>query len=132
MHNTSATSKAGQFKGWTTLGASTSISTDAPIFNVAQNITLAALVTGDTLAIGLVVPRAIKAPGTTTTAAPYSAEAAASREPVISHASAAISSPRPAWAAITRHGDSDGLRIRNASASSRDNLLNGSSSASSA
>ena len=123
MHNTIATSSAGQFNGWTARGASTNINTDAPIFSSAQNIMLAALVAGDRRDIGLVVPRAINAPGSTTTAAPYSAEAAVAGEPVTSPATTAIARPRATWLAITRHGDSTGFRARSASASSRVNLL---------
>ena len=70
MHTTSANNSAGQFRGCTTLGANTNISTDTPILTVLHNMTLTALLPGDKLESGLVMPRAIKAPGTTVVAAP--------------------------------------------------------------
>ncbi len=52
------------------VGASTSIATETPNFNISQNMKLAALAKGETLLSLLVMPRAIKAPGNTTVAAP--------------------------------------------------------------
>ena len=84
MQTTRPTSKAGQLRGCTIFGAKTSISTETPIFTISHNMKLTALAPGDTLLIRLLMPRAIKAPGTTTTAAPYSADPNTARSPVIS------------------------------------------------
>ncbi len=70
MHNTRPTSNAGQTKGCTMLGAKTSMATETAIFTDAHNMKLTALLPGDMLEIRLVMPRAIKTPGTTTVAAP--------------------------------------------------------------
>ena len=70
MHSTIPTSNAGQLSGCTSLGASISMATETPIFVISQNMKLTALAPGDVLVIRLVMPRAIKAPGTTTVAAP--------------------------------------------------------------
>src|SRR3954462_13270149 len=131
MHNTSAINSAGKLKSPTTLAASTSSSTEAPIFTVAQNRPLTAPVAGDIRASGPVVPRASSTAGITTTTAPYNADRATLREPLNSQASAAITMPKPAWASTTRQGDSTGGRPRQSSASARVNLLKGRSSASS-
>lgn len=74
MHSTIVASSAGQLRGCTHFGASISMAIETPNFTMLQNMTPTALAPGDTLVRGLVIPRAIKAPGTTTTAAPYSAE----------------------------------------------------------
>ena len=74
MHTTRPTSSAGQLRGCTSFGASISMTTETPIFTISHNMKLTALAPGDTLESRLVMPRAIKAPGTTTTAAPYSAD----------------------------------------------------------
>jgi len=66
MHNTKPASKASQLRGCTIFGASTSIATDTPILTISHNMKLTALAPGDTLERRLVMPRAIKAPGTTT------------------------------------------------------------------
>ena len=70
MHSAIVASKAGQLRGCTSFGANISMATETPIFTMLHNMTLTALAPGDTLESGLVMPRAIKAPGTTTTAAP--------------------------------------------------------------
>src|SRR6478609_4769800 len=63
-------SSTGQTTPGTIRDASTSIATEAAIFTNPQPIMLTVLTTGDSDESGLVAPRAIKAPGTTTTAAP--------------------------------------------------------------
>ncbi len=131
MQPTSAISNAGQLNDSTIFGANTNISTDAPIFTAAQLSTITALVMGDKRDNALVVPRASSAAGNTTTSAPYNAEYNAALDPVTPQATAAISAPRQHWAATTRHGDNDGLRLRRAAASSCVNLLYRRSSASS-
>jgi len=70
MHTARVTSKAGQLSDCTSRGASISISTETPIFTTSHNMKLTALVPGDALESRLVMPRAISAAGTTTTAAP--------------------------------------------------------------
>ena len=70
MHNTKLTSKAGQLSGSTSLGASTSMATETKILTATHTMKLTALAPGDTLESLLVMPRAIKAPGTTAVAAP--------------------------------------------------------------
>ena len=70
MQTTRPTSNAGQLKGCTIFGANASISTETAIFTISHNMKLTALAPGVTLLIRLLMPRAIKAPGTTTTAAP--------------------------------------------------------------
>lgn len=70
MHTTSATSKAGQLNDCTSFGASTSITTETEIFSNSHNMKLTALTPGDTLEKRLVMPRAMRAEGPTTTAAP--------------------------------------------------------------
>jgi hypothetical protein len=57
-------------QGCTSFGASISIATETPILTISHNMKLTALAPGDTLDRRLVMPRAIKAPGTTTVAAP--------------------------------------------------------------
>ena len=70
MHSTMPTSKAGQLRGCRIFGATTSKATDTPIFTDCHNMKLTALAPGDVLLSLLVMPRAIKAPGTTTVTAP--------------------------------------------------------------
>ena len=70
VHNTRPTSRAGQLRGCTIFGASISIATETPILTISHNMKLTALAPSDTLDRRLVMPRAIKAPGTTTVAAP--------------------------------------------------------------
>ena len=74
MHSTRPTSSAGQLKGCTNFGASISMATETAILTISHNMKLTALAPGDMLLSRLVMPRAIKAPGTTTVAAPYSAD----------------------------------------------------------
>ena len=131
MHNTSAASNAGQLKGCTSFGASISMAIETPIFTRLHTITLTALAPGDTVDIRLVMPRAIKAPGTTAVAAPYSADHTTSGLPKSSHANAAITPPTIICIATTRHGDSDGLFARKARASSAVRALTGGSCSSS-
>ncbi len=70
MHSTIVASKAGQLRGCTSFDASINMATETPIFTMLHDMTLTALAPGDTLLSRLVMPRAIKAPGTTTTATP--------------------------------------------------------------
>lgn len=74
MHNTKLTSKAGQLSGSTSLGASTNMATETKILTATHTMKLTALAPGDTLESLLVMPRAIKAPGSTATSAPYSVD----------------------------------------------------------
>ena len=69
MHNTRPTSKAGQLKGCTSFDASASMAIETAILTASHNMKLTALAAGDMLESRLVMPRAIKAPGTTTVAA---------------------------------------------------------------
>ena len=93
MHNTSAASNAGQLRGCTSLGASISMATEAPIFVDSHNMKLTAPLAGDTLLSRLVMPRAINAPGRATMAAPYNADHATSSLPVNNIASSAVATP---------------------------------------
>jgi len=54
------------------------MTTETAILTISHNMKLTALLPGDMLEIRLVMPRAIKAPGTTTVAAPYSTDHATS------------------------------------------------------
>ena len=66
MHTTRPTSRAGHTSGCTTRPATTSIASDTPIFTISHNMKLTADAPGAMLESLLVMPRAIKAPGTTT------------------------------------------------------------------
>lgn len=128
MHSTIVASNAGQLRGCISFGASISMAIETPNFTMLQTITPTALAPGDTLVRGLVIPRAIKAPGTTTTAAPYSAElnqpSAAPACPK-SQANEAAATPTAACTAITHHGDTRrGLRATRSRACSRVRLVN--------
>lgn len=101
MHNTRLTSIAGQLSGCTILGARTSISTETTILTDSHNMKLTALAPGDMLLIRLLIPRAIKAPGTTTTAAPYSADTNTTRSPVAAQDNKATTAPTAACATTT-------------------------------
>ena len=70
MHSTIPASKASQLKGCTSLGATISMAIETAILTISHNMKLTALAPGDMLLSRLVMPRAIKAPGTTTVAAP--------------------------------------------------------------
>ncbi len=70
MHTTSPTSKAGHTKGCTILLATTNIASDTPILTNSHNMKLTADAPGAMLDNLLVMPRAIKAAGNTTVAAP--------------------------------------------------------------
>ncbi len=70
MHTTSVASIAGQLSPGTIRGASASILTAAAHFAIAQTIMLTMLASGEMALSLLVAPRAIKAPGNATTAAP--------------------------------------------------------------
>ena len=70
MQTAKHTSRAGQLKGCRICGASMSMTTETPIFRISHNMKLTALWPGDMLENRLVMPRAIKAPGTTATPAP--------------------------------------------------------------
>lgn len=101
MHNTKLTSNMGQLRGCTIFGARNSISTETAILTDSHNMKLTALTPGDMLLIRLLMPRAIKAPGTTTTAAPYSAEFNTTRSPVTAQDNKATTAPTAACAATT-------------------------------
>ena len=122
MHTTRPTSNAGQLSGCTSFGASISMATETPIFTDSHNMKLTALTPGDMLDSRLVMPRAIKAPGTTTAAAPYSADHACSRPPPSSHANSATTPPTAACTATTRHGDTCGFRPARPALASRQGL----------
>jgi hypothetical protein len=126
MHSTIVASNAGQLRGCTSFGASISMAIETPNFTMLQNKT--ALAPGDTLVRGLLIPRAIKAPGNTTTAAPYSAELnQPSAAPACPHSQAndAATTPTAACTAITHHGDTRrGLRATRSRACSRVRLVN--------
>ena len=77
----------------------------------------------------LVMPRAISIAGTTTTAAPYSADSPADRSPVISPASRATTTPTTTWTRTTRQGETLGSLSRRACASCRVSALKGAESA---
>src|SRR5436309_2731333 len=111
MQTTIATSNAGQLKPGTTRGAANSMATATPIFTVSQNMNrnIAAPAAAGVLARFRVMPRASKALGTTTTAAPYSADKAAPLRCVKAQTMAQHSSPATACTATTRHGDKGGL-----------------------
>ena len=96
MHTTRVTSKAGQLRPGTTLGASISMATETAILPNSHNMTLTAETAGAKLEIRLVMPRAIKAPGTTTVAAPYSADHARPAEPNTNSTKTAITDPTAA------------------------------------
>ena len=70
MHSTIDASNAGQTTPGTIRAASTSMATESAIFTNPHHSMLTALTTGDSDDSRLVAPRAISAPGTTTTAAP--------------------------------------------------------------
>ena len=70
MHSTKLTSKAGQLNGSTSFGAKTSMAIETEILTASHTMKLTALAAGDMLESRLVMPRAIKAPGITTVAAP--------------------------------------------------------------
>jgi hypothetical protein len=68
MHTNIVTSSTGQLKPGTTLAAITSIAIATPIFNISQNMKPAAKPIADPALRD--IPRAIKAPGSTTDIAP--------------------------------------------------------------
>ena len=70
MQTNRVTSMTGQLKGCRICGASISKTTETAIFTISHNMKLTALLPGDLLENRLVMPRAIKAPGTTATTAP--------------------------------------------------------------
>jgi hypothetical protein len=86
--------------------------TDTEIFTNSHNMKLTALAPGFMLDSRLVMPRAIRAAGTTTTAAPQSADRAVEPSPVTSHTSADATAPTPACTPddLPRR---DGRRTRN-------------------
>jgi hypothetical protein len=67
-------SNAGQLKAEPSLDAMLNISTETPILPNSHNMKLTAETLGDRLESRLVIPRAIKALGTTAQAAPYNAD----------------------------------------------------------
>jgi hypothetical protein len=71
---TKAASKAGQLSAGPSLDAKASMETETPILPNSHNMKLTAETLGDRLESRLVIPRAIKALGTTAQAAPYSAD----------------------------------------------------------
>ena len=70
MHSTIVTSIAGQTRPGTMRGATMSMTIAAPILTNPHHNMLTALTIGEIELIRLVAPRAIKAPGSATTAAP--------------------------------------------------------------
>lgn len=81
--------------------------TETAILTNSHNMKLTALTPGDMLDSRLVMPRAIKAPGKTTTAAPYNSDAAIDALPVMTPAAADATTPTPACAPMTRQGETD-------------------------
>ena len=110
MQTTKDTSKAGQLKGCTSIGAAASNTTDIAILINSHNMKLTALAPGDTLESLLVMPRAIKTAGTTTTADPYKADAPTDTLCVMAPKSNATTPPTAACAATTRQGDTAAKR----------------------
>ena len=90
MHSTIDASSAGQTTPGTIRAASTSMATESAIFTNPHHSMLTALTTGDSDDSRLVAPRAISAPGTTTTAAPYARRQAPMRPPRSPATTAAI------------------------------------------
>ena len=125
MHSTRPTSNAGQLKPCTSLGASTSMATETAILTNSHNMKLTALLPGPTLESLLVMPRAIKAAGTTTVAAPYRSDQPTSCRELSRAANSAATTPTPACTRTTLQGESEGDRARSDSASSRVNVLTG-------
>lgn len=119
MHTTKPTSSAGQTRGCTMRPASTSISTETAIFTASHNMKLTADVPGAMLESRLVMPRAIKAPGNTTAAAPYNSDHPTSLLPVASQPIKAATTPTPDCTTTTHQGDTTGSLARSAAACSR-------------
>src|SRR5664279_1156269 len=105
MHSTIDASITGQTMPGMMRAASTSMATESAILTNPHPSMLTALTTGDSDDSRLVAPRAIRLPGTTTTAAPYAADSAPIG-PATRPATATATAPIAACAAITRHGDS--------------------------
>src|SRR5882724_1482103 len=114
MHTTIVISKAGQLRWGTTLAAITGKATATAIFSISQNRNPVAAAIGF-LAL-FVIPRASKAPGSTTANTPYSADQATALCCVKPQNRAAHNTPAMAWAATTRHGDTIGIRDFNSCA----------------
>ena len=95
------------------------MTTESAIFTNPHHSMLTALTTGDSDDSRLVAPRAISAPGTTTTAAPYAADTRADAPADESRHRHGDGAEQPACAAITRQGESTGWSRRKASASAR-------------
>lgn len=93
MHTTSVASIKGQLMPGTAREANASIASETSIFSTPQPIMLAVLTTGEIELSGLVAPRAMRAPGTATTAAPYNADHALTGSPVSTHATRAMKAP---------------------------------------
>ena len=117
MQTNRVTSSTGQLKGCKICGANISMATETAIFSISHNMKLTALWPGDMLENRLVMPRAIKAPGTTATAAPYSADNPADRSPMMTHTKAATTTPTTACNRTTRHGETGRSFARRACAS---------------
>lgn len=107
MHTARVTSRAGQLRPGTTFGASTSIAIDAPIFKNSQPMNPAAAATAESTRF--VMPRASSMLGSTTAAAPYSAETMATPDAVHSRITATHSKPATSCIPSTRQGDSIGI-----------------------
>ncbi len=107
------------------------MTTETAILTVLHNITPNALLPTDRVDTLLVIPRAIKAPGSTAMSAPYNADPMKSGRPRINHTTNADKQPTATCAATTRQGESCGLRARKAWASARLSGTTGGSSASS-
>src|ERR1700712_5969325 len=107
MHTTMVTSSAGQLRFGTTLTAIANIAIATPIFSISQNMKPAATATG--FRVPLVMPRANKALGKTTAAAPYSADHTAPLRCVNAQTAAPHNKPAAACAATTPPGDKGGV-----------------------
>ena len=113
-HTARPINRAGQLSGCTICGANASISTETPILTASHNMKLTALPAADTLLSRLLRPRAIKAPGTTTAQAPYSADANTETSAVTHHATKATITPTAACAATTHQTGTWGCLLRKA------------------
>ena len=81
------------------------MTTETAIFTVLHNITLMALLPTDRVDTLLVMPRAIKAPGSTAMSAPYNADPMKSARPRNNQTTNADKPPTTTCAATTRQGE---------------------------
>ena len=82
------------------------MTTETPIFTVLHTITPRALLPTDRVDILLVMPRAIRAPGSTAISAPYNADPMKSVRPRTNHTTNVDKQPTTTCAATTRQGES--------------------------